>query len=78
MKGFRTYEFTFQNAQEFVSSLVGAHIWIEAVPVQTGMTTVIVHLRKGDNKQYRDILDICIEQDVKFDIHDYLQEEVDG
>jgi arabinogalactan endo-1,4-beta-galactosidase len=55
---------------------VGAQVWVEAVPVQTDITTVIVHLRKGDNKQYRDILDICIEQDVEFDIHDYLQEEV--
>lgn len=55
---------------------MGAQVWVEAVPVQTDITTVIVHLRKGDNKQYRDILDICIEQDVEFDIHDYLQEEV--
>jgi hypothetical protein len=77
MEGFRTYKFFFnglRNIQEFVSSLIEAQIWVEVVPSHPGTSTAMVYLRQGDNRQYRDILDICIEQNVVFDIHDYVKD----
>jgi hypothetical protein len=77
MKGFRAYKLFFNglgNTQEFVKALIEAEIWVEIVPSQPGVSTITVYLRQGDNRQYRDILDICIEQNVVFDIHDYVKD----
>jgi hypothetical protein len=78
MKGFRTYEIfradDLKRVQKLVDAIVYRQIWVEIIPSQPGKSDVVVHLRQGDNRQYRDMLDICIKQEISFDIQNYRKE----
>lgn len=74
MKEFKTYELFFcdlSRTADFVNGLIRLQIRVEVIPVQPGLSKVVVHIQQGDNRQYRDILNLCIEQNVVFDIHNY-------
>jgi hypothetical protein len=80
MKGFRTYEIhlnDLKKVQKFVDMLIRLQIGVEVIPSQHGRSEVIVHLRQGDNQQYRNMLDLCIKQEIPFDSHDYTKERED-
>jgi hypothetical protein len=76
-KEFRTYKIfldDLKKVRRFADALIHRQIWIEIVPSQTGMSDIIVHLRQGDYQQYRNMIDICIRQEILFDIHAYKKE----
>jgi hypothetical protein len=81
MKGFKTYKIfinDLKKIQKFADAFIYHQIWVEIVPSQPGGSDVIVYLRQGDSQQHREMLDICIKQEVPFDIYDYKKENENG